>query len=383
MLQTIIVYTSLTWFMYYSIRKSITFRGIRSKLFYWVPVFLFTFVFGIRYGVGVDYFSYKEIYEGYKVGDLFDEIGEWSFYLICDICHQLDLSVPAFFSILSFLQILFLYLAFRKKKIVLSYSILALFLTGIGISGFNNIIRQAIAFCIFVYSLTFIERKKILGYCLCILLAFSFHFSAIILFPIYFLFNKGQSYIQSVKLQIIIVLCCYCISWLNIGSIISSKIEYLSMFLNYDGYFNTHFVEAKNRSIFDIVIFIINILLVCYYKVVKQYYNDRLFEIIYTLFYISICLGYVLIDIHIIWRVLVYFSYLKFILFGYYMFFFKKEMKRSWQNYICAIFFWGYVFGFYCYSVLYKSYNSCSIYSTYYQTDLYNKQERMNLDYYE
>ena len=153
------------------------------------------------------------------------------------------------------------------------------------------------------------------------------------------------------------------------------------MFLDYDGYFNTHFVNAKTRSVFDFVTLIISILLVYFYNDVKKYYNDRLFEIIYTLYFASICLGYLLIDIHIVWRILAYFSYLKFIVFGHFLFFFKRTMKYSYKNYFFALFFISYVVGFYSYSILYKSYNTCSSYATYYQTELYKKQERMNVDY--
>lgn len=381
MIQTIVIYTLLAFSMFYFTHKSNFNRGILSKVYYWVPVLLFTFVFGIRYGVGIDYFSYKDIYEGYDIGDILYVNGEWLFYLICEMGHKLHLSVPIYFSILSFLQVLFIYLAFKNRKLVLAYSILALFFTGIGISGFNNIIRQAVAFCIFVYALTLIERKKLLGYCMCMLLAFSFHLSAIILLPVYFLFNRGQNYIQSTKVQIIILLCCYSISWLNLSNLISPTIQYLSMYLDYDGYFNTHYVDARNRSIFDIVIFFMNLLLVFYFSKVKTFYNDRLFDIIYTLFWVSICLGYLLNDISIMWRILAYFSYLKFIIYGYYLYFFKNKLKYSYKNYVCGLLFVYYLLGFYCYSVLYRSYKSCSTYATYYQENLHKKQEKMNADY--
>ena len=367
--------------MFYFTHKSIFYRGVLSKLYYCIPIFLFTLVFGVRYGVGVDYFSYKENFDSYKIGDWLYSSGENLFYLISEFCHKFQLSVPVYFSILSLLQIIFIFLAFKDRKIILSYSILALFFTGIGISGFNNIIRQSIAFCIFLYALTLIEKKKLLSYYVCVLLAFSFHFSAIILMPIYFLFNNGQNYFQKKKVQIIVLTCCYIISWLKLGNVIAPTIQYLSMFLDYDGYFNTHFVESRAKSVFDIVIFLMNLLLVYYYPKVKMFYKDRLFEIIYILFWGSLCLGYILSDIHIVWRILVYFSYLKFIVFGYYFLYFKKTIKYSHKNYICGLIFMYYVLGFYCYSVLLKSYNSCSTYSTYYQTSLYKKQEKMNFDF--
>lgn len=381
MIQTIVTYTLMALSMFYFTYKSRFNKGILSNIYFWMPIIIFTFVFGIRYGVGIDYFSYKEIYENYDIGDWTYMIGENLFYYICDVCSRYNLPVSAYFSILSFLQILFIYLAFKNRKVILAYSVLALFLTGIGVSGFNNIIRQAIAFCIFIYSLTLIEKKQLLYYFLCILLAFSFHLSAIILLPIYFLFYKGQNYFHNTKLQMFILLCCFLVSWINIGSIISIYVEYISMILNYHGYFNTHFVDAKERSTFTIVLFFVNIFVVYFYPRVKLYYKDRFFEIVFTLFYMSICLGYLLNDIHILWRVLVYFSYLKFIVFGYYLIFFKNKMKTSCKYYISAVFFISYLLGFYCYSVLYKSYNSCSTYSTYYQVDLYKRQETMNLDY--
>lgn len=381
MLQTAIVYTSLAFGMFFFTKIADRYVGVLSNISYWIPVLLFTIIFGIRYGVGVDYFTYMDIYENWNIGDLRWATDEYGFAFICDLCTRLGLSLPIFFSIFSFLQILFIYLAFRERKLVLAYSVLALFFTGIGISGFNNIIRQAVSFCIFVYALTFIEKKQVIYYFLCVLLATLFHLSAVILFPIYFLFNRGQNYFQDTKLQFIILVCCYVVSWLGIGNLISSYVEYFASFLGYDGYFMTHFVDAKGRSAFDILSLVIWLLIVYNFSKVSIYFNDRLFDIVYTLFFISTCLGYLLIDIHIVWRILCYFTYLKFIVFGYYLLYFVHTMKYSYKNFFCSLFFICYLVVFYSYSILYRSDNTCSTYSTYYQDDLYIRQENMNYDY--
>ena len=381
MLQTAIVYTSLAFGMFFFTKIADRYVGVFSNISYWIPVLLFTIIFGIRYGVGVDYFAYMDIYENWNIGDLRWATDDYGFAFICDLCTRLGLSLPIFFSIFSFLQILFIYLAFRERKLVLAYSVLALFFTGIGISGFNNIIRQAVSFCIFVYALTFIEKKQVIYYFLCVLLATLFHLSAVILFPIYFLFNRGQNYFQDNKLQFIILVCCYVVSWLGIGNLISSYVEYFASFLGYDGYFMTHFVDAKGRSAFDIVVFFVNLLLVYYYPKVVGFYEDRFFKIIYILYFVSTCLGYLFVDIAIVWRILCYFSYMRFIVYGYYLLFFIKTIKYSYLNFFCSLFFIFYLFGFYCYSTLYRSYNSCSTYATYFQKELYIRQEGMNYDY--
>lgn len=51
-------------------------------------------------------------------------------------------------------------------------------------------IRNCKSILIFLYSLKYIEDKKILPYMLFNLLGFSFHFSSIVYFPLYFLINK-------------------------------------------------------------------------------------------------------------------------------------------------------------------------------------------------
>lgn len=52
-----------------------------------------------------------------------------------------------------------------------------------------NIVRQYIALGIFLYSFKYIENRKMLKYLICNFIAITFHYSAIFLIPIYYIYN--------------------------------------------------------------------------------------------------------------------------------------------------------------------------------------------------
>ena len=49
--------------------------------------------------------------------------------------------------------------------------------------------RQSIGIAIFIYSISYIKNRELLKYTISVLLAFFFHKSALILYPVYFIFN--------------------------------------------------------------------------------------------------------------------------------------------------------------------------------------------------
>ena len=139
MLQSILVYTFLALVMFIFTKYSGRCVGVVSSIFYWLPIFIFSFIFGIRYGVGIDYLNYLEIYENWGVGSYSEDRLEFGIAFVISFCHKLHLNPPCFFGLLAFLQIFFVYLAFRDRKIILAYSILALIFTGVGLFGWNNV----------------------------------------------------------------------------------------------------------------------------------------------------------------------------------------------------------------------------------------------------
>ena len=158
---------------------------------YLFRLFLFVFLFSaVRYGIGYDYFSYKEIVSG----DCFDyqlerfELIPRYLALISRYIHP-----QLFFIISSFLTIYPVYYVSKRLspypiESFCFYCLLPiLFLDGLGI------VRNAIAFSMILLSFWFLHEKKYLISIVFFMLALGSHVSAIValaILPFYYLFHK-------------------------------------------------------------------------------------------------------------------------------------------------------------------------------------------------
>ncbi len=383
MIQTIFVYTFLAFFMFYFTKKADMCSGTIANVFFCTPVLLYTIVFGVRYGVGIDYLSYLETYENWGVGSAEEERMELGFALINQICSVFSFSPVVLFSIFAFLQIIFIYCVLKDKKEVLAYSVLMLIVLGTGLWNFQNGIRQAIAFSVFFFSLTFIVNKKLILYAVTIIFATFFHKSAIVLLPIYFLFNRGQLFFKSVYFQFIMLFVSALLSVFGIGQMVFGKFESIIVLLGYEQYLGSSLFEtfSSGWTLYTFVLLLVYFIFAYQYPKVRDFYqNDRLFEIVYDLFFIGTCLNYIFLGNMMFGRILSYFTNFGFIIFGYYLNYYVHSYKRSYFNLFSYLYIIVYLILFYGYVVLYNSYNNCIQYATYYQTHLYDRQERMLYD---
>ncbi len=149
-----------------------------------IPI-LYALLIGLRgRHVGVDTHTYYDHFYTYgQWGCNFIEPGfDWLNRMI----YAWGGNANIFFLANAFITCFFFYLALNRLKGA-KYSIAALCIYLLSYSFLVNGIRQGIAISIFIYAYQFIEKKKILIYCLLILLASRFHASSLILLPLYFL----------------------------------------------------------------------------------------------------------------------------------------------------------------------------------------------------
>lgn len=150
-----------------------------------LSLILITFVFGFRYGFGIDYFSYIEIYD--RIGNNWSqEFLEPGFYYLNIITKELNLSVYFIFFISFFVSFYFISITINRYSEFPELSILILFASGL-IFFFTSGIRQSIAISICFYSFVHFLDRNLMKFSLFLLLALSFHLSAIIFFPFYFI----------------------------------------------------------------------------------------------------------------------------------------------------------------------------------------------------
>lgn len=250
-----------------------------------LPCLLFAFIFGCRFNVGVDYHTY---YLDYLYNLSPREI-EPGFLLIKETFQNNNLHFALYFGFIAFIQIFFFMMAFRKRAYLYPFILLVLFLSCLVLSWMNGI-RQGISICIFVYAITFIEKKQPIKYIIAILIAMQFHNSAIILLPIYFityipiLKNKWISigvyllalFINTLPVERFDVLFTKAADLLGYGDIYDSEMALVEL-------------ENNGTGLGRIILNTIFLILILYSNKLKHFFknDEKWFSIMYNLFIIG------------------------------------------------------------------------------------------------
>ncbi|MGL4866886.1 MAG: EpsG family protein [Cetobacterium sp.] len=245
-----ILYLLMLVFLFYSIY-------FPNKYILMNSVFvIYSFFFGLRYDVGIDYKAYFKIYnsdyrdleKGYEVLQTLAKNFN-SFYLLIFLTF--------------FLSMLFIQLTFLEKESKIQFIVWFYFVFLISglIFGYLNVIRQALASSIAYFSIYSLRKKrKVIGL-LSMLLGTYFHKSLILVAPIYLLIK----YIRITKLQAILSVLVFYI--LTISGLINKIIYFLFKIteFNYKSYNINTLDEIMQRTnstiglgvIIKIIIFII------------------------------------------------------------------------------------------------------------------------------
>lgn len=384
-IQSYIVYTLLALFMCYGAYRSQCYSR-HAKLWGWLPIILFTLVFGLRYGVGVDYNNYVEVYEETAYYDSFMEIWdneryEPGFSLLLYLCHFFNAPVYILFSIMAFLEIFLLYKTFKNEGDILIYIYATLLFTTVGISSFMNIIRHIVAFCFFLYSLQYIRDNKLIKYWLCCLLALAFHKSALMLFPLYFIWIKRKGILNQPFTELILVLFCFVLSFVSQWQEIMHMFDNLIKFMGYEDYIDIadEMTVNSKMGVTRLFTLAINIIIILNSKRIKEYFQSDLLSIIYDLYIIGTCLEYFFMGSMMLQRIIVYFSHTQFIVMAYALCYFYKTRKQSISHlmrYAFMILFLFVVFN----AFIYNCKNNTGAYVSYFQEELYLEKDNLRED---
>ncbi len=334
LIQSILVYTLLALLMFFFSKKAFSFCGVERKIYDYIPLLLFVFIFGLRYSVGVDWENYREVYEDELMGMSFVEMlnarYEIGFIFIIYLCYFFQFPVYMLFVIISALQIIFLYKALKDEE-ALPYIYLTLIFTGVAVQGFCNVMRQDVAFCIFLYALKYVKERRLLPYLLFCGLAFCFHKSAVVLFPIYFFWSVRTSIFKQPILQISLFLGCVVLSFFDPIQKIFENIESLIVLLGYEDYIDIVYDLEINSFLGPtrLLIIFVNIVIIWHSNNIKLFYDSKLLNIFYDLFIIGICCNFLFLGSMMFLRISLFFTNFAFILYGYALLYFLKSPKTK------------------------------------------------------
>lgn len=392
MIQSILVYSLLMvvmlFFAVYSAKRNIpylTSTGLLVKSSFWrfdtiFPLLVFAVIFGMRYDVGVDHLGYLDGYlwkEHVGKNDLL-------FDLLSDIGWKLNLHFVVYFSILAFIQVFFFFYAFKDERYIFPFLVFFLFTNGEW--GFwMNGIRQALAMCIWIFTLKYIKEKKIWKYLLWGIVAFLFHKSAIILLIFYPILRSGKDYFKSISFQLILIVAAFVFQMLFSGIIIMFEpvIAYYMNFLGGDLYRSydmerlmSSYREGTGTGLVYLFRIALNVLIVLFSKKLKLYYDSKRYNILYFFFIIGLITSYMFPEGYISFtRPFRYFYIFQSIMYAFFLYYlYKTKPKYSPKGKIHALMYYGLIFifiGVFYLSHITSNENASLWYQFFFEKDIY------------
>lgn len=257
---------------------------------YIVPILLLAILFGFRYDIGVDYFSYKEIYETSFSGNLRQSITEsgveYIYALISHLLYHAGAPYYIMFFVMALIPMCFFTAAFKEQQFLIVYALFFLASTGV-LFWFFNIQRQGIAFFILLYSLKYIKEKKLGRFLLCVAIASGFHISSVLfVFCYIFTYFKPSTLFNPIILGIIYIAFIIFAPYLR-----EILIDIVSVFLTgkYSYYVNS--IQTWEMSIGSglgiLSMHVIDLVLILSARSLCNYYSEYRYDIYFRIFFVG------------------------------------------------------------------------------------------------
>lgn len=266
-----------------------------------VASFLLLFLFvGLRHYVGNDYEAYVYLFRAIQNG--VNTRLEYGYYLL-NLAFSGDINGYKYVMLISSLIVFFfLFKTFIREK-VLVLGIFFVFAFEL-IFLINDQVRQGIAIAIFLYAIQFIEKREIYKFAgIMIATGLLFHYSALIILPIYFMYRKPiPSWIWCVAL--VVGFALYSLGFFQ--NIFGNLISIIPFYGDRFGDGTKHVIPIEKLGSGLAVMFWV--IIAIYIAINQSKINRPLLVNIYlfgTVFFIAT------LDFHIITRVAYYLVYLK------------------------------------------------------------------------
>lgn len=306
----------------------------------WLAMVPLAVVGAIRYYVGTDYTVYMQNQFKFILG--LKEPGYWQvvdyeigFEKLVQYCGNILGNVELFFPIVSiaFVLLISMFISNQSENEVLS---IILFVLSCYYNFSFNIIRQTLATAIFLFAIRFIERRNWIVYMFCIVIAFTFHKTAILYVVVYYL---SQCFI-STPVRLLIVPVAFGLQFYlkNIIIFICSALNF------YEGYINLSLSKTSRfpitLTIAYVAIYLLNIFFVS--EKDRKTQKGKLYSLLETALIVMVLCGSVIQEST---RIIFMFSPIYIVSIPYWFHRFKQTRVASFAKYcVIALFFYIYVY---------------------------------------
>ena len=291
-------------------------------------IFIFTFISGLRYGVGVDYFSYLKYFQQLQLNETPNFKMEPLFMQLSDLWAKTGFGYVFFFGFWALIQISLFYYGLKNRNYLYPFIGLVLVLGPYYLSWMNGI-RQIVVCCAFVIMANYIVDRRFLKYLIFVLICSLIHKSAVLLIIFYFIPIKD--FFSNRYVSIVILLLCAVLGQLAVIRDSLSFVEPVLKFIGYDDYAEG-FSDIMDRNMTRaygprrLVLLATNLMIVWFSSEMKTVYQDKYFTLSYNMFFLYVCLSDLLSNVSMLFiRPLMYLSPFALIMTAYLLTYLKNK----------------------------------------------------------
>lgn len=265
-------------------------NSVHGRMFFHFTSFIIFFLFSaLRFDVGPDYEEYVRYYYSLKEGEWITVSGYFSgliiFSMVSRVFSAVNNGYIFVFASYSLITTIFIYAAvsrFKKHLKINGSLIIFVFISmGFYLDSLDRI-RQWCAISIFFFGFIYIFKNDFLRYFLFIFIASCFHFSAILLLPLYFVLkvNVGRLLVLS---SIVAIAAMQFLGWGEpLFRLVMSNVPYYSEVYSSNSYTSSFSTGSGAGVLLKILVIFSSILLI------KESNNYKLRNVVYIGLFIYI-----------------------------------------------------------------------------------------------
>jgi len=311
----------LYWFFFVVISISLCYFSTninvpegQRRVMQFVLILFISWFSGFRDHLGADY----EIYTDKFFGTSYLKFGiEPVFTLFVNIIYYSALT-PVFFFLAAALITNYLFVKFFFRYKYTFILLIIYILTPLFYYDTFNLVRQMCAASIFAYSCKYIESKDFPRYLMFVLLAFTIHFSAVVLLPMYFIGRKDFS-----KIFLSIVL----IASYVVGTLI--KIDFDTILIKIVPHYAIYSTMSGHHVGTGLLNIIFNIIMLILISKKQLFTTSVKYLIPFNLFFIGIVLSNFMPSFYYISRLAMYFTVFGPVVISMLIFVFNKKLIQE------------------------------------------------------
>lgn len=196
-------------FVLMSLSLLLKYKGIRTKYVAIFWIILLSLMTSVRSNVGTDYNSYVQIFNMVPtLGQLLPKTQyiEWGAYLSMSFIKTIFGHVEYWFLFTSLITFSAIYLAIRNLFPNIIGEALLVYFSFFFLQNHFNIIRHGVTAAFLWLAFSYIPKKQLKEYLFAIIIAVSFHISAVFFIPFYWILNRNFPKLLTVAILIVLLL---------------------------------------------------------------------------------------------------------------------------------------------------------------------------------